>query len=69
MATIDLDGATAKETAELCAKEGARSIAVQADTSRAADVDRAVTAAVADLGSLDVMVNNSGILDGYWNVD
>ena len=69
VAAIDLDGATAKETAELCAKAGARSIAVQADTSRAADVDHAVTAAVTDLGPLDIMVNNAGILDGYWNVD
>jgi NAD(P)-dependent dehydrogenase (short-subunit alcohol dehydrogenase family) len=69
VAAIDLDGATAKETAELCAKAGARSIAVRADTSRAADVDHAVTAAVAELGPLDIMVNNAGILDGYWNVD
>jgi NAD(P)-dependent dehydrogenase (short-subunit alcohol dehydrogenase family) len=69
VAAIDLDGTTAKETAELCAKAGARSLAVQADTSRAADVDRAVTATVAELGPLDIMVNNAGILDGYGNVD
>jgi NAD(P)-dependent dehydrogenase (short-subunit alcohol dehydrogenase family) len=69
VSAVDLDGATAKETAELCAKAGARSVAAQADTSRAADVDRAVTAAVGELGPLDIMVNNAGILDGYWNVD
>ena len=40
-----------------------------ADTSQAADVDRAVSAAVKELGPLDVMVNNAGVLDGYWNVD
>ena len=44
-------------------------MAVQADTSRAADVDRAVSAAVKELGPLDVMVNNAGVLDGYFNVD
>jgi NAD(P)-dependent dehydrogenase (short-subunit alcohol dehydrogenase family) len=69
VAAVDLDEATAKETAGLCAKAGARSIAVQADTSRAAEVDRAVGAAVRDLGPLDIMVNNAGVLDGYFNVD
>lgn len=69
VAAVDLDDATASETAQLCAKAGGRSIAVQADTSRAADMDRAVAAAVKDLGPLDVMVNNAGVLDGYWNVD
>jgi NAD(P)-dependent dehydrogenase (short-subunit alcohol dehydrogenase family) len=69
VAAVDLDPATAKETADLCAKEGGASIGVAADTSRAADVDRAVSAAVKDLGPLDVMVNNAGVLDGYWDVD
>ena len=69
VAAVDIDEAAARETAGLCAKAGGRTIAVQADTSRAADVDRAVAAAVKDLGPLDVMVNNAGVLDGYWNVD
>jgi NAD(P)-dependent dehydrogenase (short-subunit alcohol dehydrogenase family) len=69
VAAMDLDDATAKDTATLCAKAGGRTIAVQGDTSRPADVDRAVTAAVKELGPLDVMVNNAGILDGYFNVD
>ncbi len=69
VAAVDLDGATAKETAELSGKAGARAVAVQADTSRSADVDRAVAAAVEQLGPLDIMVNNAGILDGYFNVD
>jgi NAD(P)-dependent dehydrogenase (short-subunit alcohol dehydrogenase family) len=69
VAAVDLDAATAKETAELCGKGGARATAHQADTSVAADVDRAVTEAVAALGPLDIMVNNAGILDGYFSVD
>jgi len=69
VAAVDIDGVSAKDTAELAAKAGVRTIAVQADTSRAADVDRAVTAAVTDLGPLDIMVNNAGVLDGYWSVD
>jgi NAD(P)-dependent dehydrogenase (short-subunit alcohol dehydrogenase family) len=66
---VDIDETTAKETAGLCVKAGGRSLAVQADTSRAIDVDRAVAAAVKELGPLDVMVNNAGVLDGYFNVD
>jgi len=69
VAAVDLDGAAAKETTALCEKVKGRGIAVQADTSRAADIDHAVTAAVGELGPLDVMVNNAGILDGYFDVD
>ena len=69
VASLDIHEDTAKETADLCARAGRRSLAVAADTSQAADVDRAVSAAVKQLGPLDVMVNNAGVLDGYWNVD
>ena len=69
VAAFDIDDATAKETAALCSKTGGRAIAVRGDSSRSQDIDRAVTAAVKELGPLDVMVNNAGILDGYFNVD
>jgi NAD(P)-dependent dehydrogenase (short-subunit alcohol dehydrogenase family) len=69
VAAVDIDAATAKETAGLCVKAGGRSVAVPGDTSRGADVDRAVAAAVKDLGPLDIMVNNAGVLDGYLSVD
>src|SRR6266478_3546423 len=69
VAAVDLDEAAARETAELIAKAGGKGKAFQADTSKAADVDRAVEGAVAALGPLEMMVNNAGILDGYFNVD
>jgi len=69
VAAIDLDGATAKETAQLIAGAGGRAASYPADVSRAADVDQAITAAVRDLGPLEIMVNNAGVLDGYFNVD
>ncbi len=69
VAAVDLDGATAEETAALIAKAGGRAEAFQADTSKAADVDRAVGGAVKALGPLEIMVNNAGVLDGYFNVD
>jgi len=69
VAAIDLDGATAKETAQLVAGAGGRAASYPADVSRAADVDQAITAAVRDLGPLEIMVNNAGVLDGYFDVD
>ena len=66
VAAVDLDEFAARETARLA---GGQARALQADVSRAADVDRAVTAAVSQLGPLEVMVNNAGILDGYFDVD
>src|SRR5438552_14321502 len=69
VAAVDLDVASAEETAALIAKAGGKGKAFQADTSKAADIDRAVGGAIAALGPLEIMVNNAGILDGYFNVD
>jgi NAD(P)-dependent dehydrogenase (short-subunit alcohol dehydrogenase family) len=69
VAALDLDGASAEETANLITKAGGKGKAFQGDTSKAADLDRAVAGAVAALGPLEIMVNNAGILDGYFNVD
>jgi NAD(P)-dependent dehydrogenase (short-subunit alcohol dehydrogenase family) len=66
VAAIDIDEAAARETARGI---GGRAAAYQADVSRAADLDRAITAAVAELGPLEVMMSNAGILDGYFDVD
>jgi 3-oxoacyl-[acyl-carrier protein] reductase len=49
---------------EVCAaihELGARAIAVQADVSVSAEVDRLVSAVERDLGALDILVNNAGI--------
>ncbi|HET9492202.1 MAG TPA: glucose 1-dehydrogenase [Methylomirabilota bacterium] len=69
VAAVDVQEAAARETANVITKAGGRAVAFQADVSRAADLDRAVDGAVAALGPLEIMVNNAGILDGYFNVD
>jgi NAD(P)-dependent dehydrogenase (short-subunit alcohol dehydrogenase family) len=69
VATVDIDPASAEETSALIAKAGGKSKSFQADTSKMADVDRAVAGAIKALGPLEIMVNNAGILDGYFNVD
>jgi NAD(P)-dependent dehydrogenase (short-subunit alcohol dehydrogenase family) len=69
VAAVDIDLASAEETAKMIGAAGGRAIGLRADTSVAADVDRAVTEAVKALGPLEIMVNNAGILDGYFDVD
>ncbi|GAA3129518.1 SDR family NAD(P)-dependent oxidoreductase [Streptomyces echinatus] len=44
--------------------EGGKALAVTADVSRAEDLRALVTAAVDRFGSLDVAVNNAGVLEG-----
>jgi NAD(P)-dependent dehydrogenase (short-subunit alcohol dehydrogenase family) len=65
VAAIDLDLASAQETV----RNLPNARAYQADVSVSAQLDAAVTAAVAELGPLAVMFNNAGILDGYFDVD
>ena len=50
--------ATAKEIQKL----GRRSLAVQADTSRKADVENMVQKVVEKFGTIDILVNNAGLL-------
>jgi NAD(P)-dependent dehydrogenase (short-subunit alcohol dehydrogenase family) len=65
VAAIDLDERSAHETAAQI--PGAK--AYRADVSIGTEVDAAVTAAAAHLGPIEVLVNNAGILDGYFNAD
>ena len=69
VAALDIDETAARETARLIESDGGRSRGYLADVSKAADLDAAVGAATGELGPLEVMVNNAGILDGYFNVD
>ena len=69
VAAIDLDHAAANETAALITKSGGRALGLRADVSKTAEFEAAISAAIAELGPLEVMVNNAGVLDGYFNVD
>src|SRR5919108_733593 len=65
VAVVDLLPDGAKETVTTIEKAGGRAIALDGDVSRWDDVDRAISAAVRQLGPLGIMVNAAGILDGY----
>ena len=68
VAVVDIDEGGARETASLIERAGGRAAAFRADTSRAPELDRAVDGAITALGPLEIMVNNAGILDGYFDV-
>lgn len=69
VAVIDLDEERAKETVQLITEAGGHASCYAADVSQSTELNSAITAAIGDLGTLDIMVNNAGILDGYFNVD
>jgi NAD(P)-dependent dehydrogenase (short-subunit alcohol dehydrogenase family) len=61
VAVADVSLSKAEAIAAEAAAEGARTLAVACDVSRAEDCARAVREAEAALGPLDVLVNNAGI--------
>jgi NAD(P)-dependent dehydrogenase (short-subunit alcohol dehydrogenase family) len=59
---VDLDDATAAETASLITGAGGRAIARRADVSLAAHCESMVAAAESEFGALHVLFNNAGIM-------
>jgi 3-oxoacyl-[acyl-carrier protein] reductase len=58
----------ARETCALVEKLGKRALSIQADVSRAPDVDHMIRRIGQELGTIDVLVNNAGIVRRYpWN--
>ena len=61
VAAADIDLAAAQQTAALVAGSNRRAIAVGADCGDVASIDAMVARTVAELGGLDVIVNNAGV--------
>jgi NAD(P)-dependent dehydrogenase (short-subunit alcohol dehydrogenase family) len=60
VAGADLRLAAAEETARLIAGEGGKMLALEADVTKEADLQRAVDATLKALGRIDILVNNVG---------
>ena len=61
VAAADIDLAAAERTAAAAAGSNRRAIAIKADCGDVASIDAMVGRAVADLGRLDIIVNNAGV--------
>src|SRR6201987_1802909 len=61
VAAADIDFAAAQRTAEQAASNAPRAIAIEADCGDVASIDAMVARTVAELGRLDVIVNNAGV--------
>lgn len=55
----DIDPATADQTARDAAALGSKSLAMEADVAKAADINRLVDNAVKECGRVDILVNNA----------
>jgi NAD(P)-dependent dehydrogenase (short-subunit alcohol dehydrogenase family) len=61
VAAADIDLAAAQQTAEQIASNTRRTLAIEADCGDVASIDAMVARTVAELGRLDVIVNNAGV--------
>ena len=61
VAIVDVDEIALKEAAETLRQTGATVQTVVGDVSQATDVERAVATTAAELGPIDVLVNNAGV--------
>jgi NAD(P)-dependent dehydrogenase (short-subunit alcohol dehydrogenase family) len=61
VAVADIDLAAARRTADQIASNTRRALAIEVDCGDVAKIDAMVTHAVAELGRLDVIVNNAGV--------
>jgi 3-oxoacyl-[acyl-carrier protein] reductase len=61
IAAADITEGAVKETVAEITKAGGQALAIRADVSKAADVERMVDEAVAKFGALDIIYNNAGI--------
>ncbi|HSR11851.1 MAG TPA: SDR family NAD(P)-dependent oxidoreductase [Thermodesulfobacteriota bacterium] len=64
----DVDGKGAQDAANRLGAGTGKSLAVQADVSRAADVEKMVKEVLGRFGKIDILVNNAGILGPYADV-
>src|SRR6516165_1615275 len=61
VAAADIDLAAAQRTADQIASNTRRALAIEADCGDVASIDAMVARTVAELGRLDVIVNNAGV--------
>jgi NAD(P)-dependent dehydrogenase (short-subunit alcohol dehydrogenase family) len=61
VACVDINAATAEDTARAVIAAGRKSLAIAADLGSLPDIDRMVSSTAAGLGPVDILVNNAGV--------
>lgn len=61
LAIADIDLAAAEKVAAEIEESGGRAIALKADVAKESEVEAMIDRTIADLGALDVIVNNAGV--------
>lgn len=61
VACVDINAATAADTAAAVTAVGSRGLAITADLGSVADIDRLVGEVMAAFGQIDILVNNAGV--------
>ena len=67
--SADIKADAAAETANSIREMGGRAVSCFVDVADRDSIDTMVSTAVSELGDLEIMVNNAGVLDGWLNVD
>jgi NAD(P)-dependent dehydrogenase (short-subunit alcohol dehydrogenase family) len=62
VAVVDLDGEAAEAVATEIRDAGFTAVAIQADVSSEADIERVIATTVAEFGGVNVVFNNAGII-------
>jgi NAD(P)-dependent dehydrogenase (short-subunit alcohol dehydrogenase family) len=62
VAILDINAAQARKAAKAIRALGRKAVAIECDVGQASQVKRAFAEAVAFLGGLDIMVNNTGVI-------
>ncbi len=62
VAAADIVGQTASDVADTMGRLGRKAVAITADVSSAADVDRMVAQTVKSFGRIDLLYNNAGVV-------
>ena len=61
VATADIDGDAAQQTADKAAEFQGKTLALETDVGDVGAIDKMIEATVAEFGKLDVIVNNAGV--------